>query len=72
MLKRGGTLIFKWNECDIPLLEILRCTPNKPLFGHPSGKAQKTHWCLFWKYESEVEIKTLKGEDSHIKIREVY
>lgn len=50
VLKKGGVLIFKWNECDILLSEILKCTPNKPLFGHPSGKAQKTHWCVFWKF----------------------
>jgi SAM-dependent methyltransferase len=41
VLKNEGILIFKWNECDIPLSE--------PLFGHPSGKAQKTHWVCFMK-----------------------
>jgi len=51
----GGVLIFKWNECDVPLAEILKCTPNKPLFGHPSGKAQKTHWCVFWKPNDQAE-----------------
>lgn len=49
VLKPGGTLIFKWNEFDIPLSEVLKCAPVSPLFGHPSGKAQKTHWCAFWK-----------------------
>jgi len=24
-------------------------TEHKPLFGHPSGKAQKTHWVTFMK-----------------------
>lgn len=47
VLKDEGILIFKWNESDIPLKEILKLIPYKPLFGHPSGKAQKTHWiCL--------------------------
>ena len=55
VLKRGGFLVFKWNECDIPLKEILKLTPNKPLFGHPSGKAQKTHWCLFRKSTSMTQ-----------------
>ena len=49
VLKTDGVLIFKWNECDVPLAEILKCTTHKPLFGHPSGKAQKTHWCAFMK-----------------------
>lgn len=49
VLRLGGVLIFKWNECDVPLSEVLKCTNQKPLFGHPSGKAQKTHWCAFWK-----------------------
>ena len=45
----GGILIFKWNECDILLSEVLKCTDEKPLFGHPSGKSQKTHWLCFMK-----------------------
>lgn len=49
VLKKDGVLIFKWNESDILLKEILKLTPNKPLFGHPSGKAQKTHWVCFIK-----------------------
>lgn len=60
VLKVGGVLIFKWNECDIPLAEILKCTPNKPLFGHPSGKAQKTHWCAFWKPNAPHELPPTK------------
>ena len=49
VLKPNGTLIFKWNEYDIPVKEILKLTPNKPLFGHRSGKQQKTHWITFMK-----------------------
>jgi len=49
VLKENGILVFKWNECDIPLKEILKLTEYKPLFGHPSGKAQKTHWVCFMK-----------------------
>jgi len=55
VLKENGILIFKWNECDIPLKDILVLTPNKPLFGHPSGKAQKTHWVTFMKLNQESE-----------------
>lgn len=49
VLRPNGTLIFKWNEHDIPLRQILSLTPVRPLFGHPSGKAQKTHWVCFMK-----------------------
>lgn len=49
VLKPMGTLIFKWCKYDIPLSEILKLTSIKPLFGHKSGKQQKTHWVTFIK-----------------------
>lgn len=49
VLRPGGTLIFKWNEYQIPLSEVLALTPEKPLYGHRSGKQSKTHWCAFVK-----------------------
>lgn len=49
VLKPGGTLIFKWNEIEVPLREILALTPERPLFGHRTGKQAKTHWCAFIK-----------------------
>jgi len=49
VLKPNGTLIFKWNEYDIPLKEVLKLTKEQPLFGHRSGKQQKTHWVTFMK-----------------------
>lgn len=49
-LKVGGTLIFKWNEDQIPVSEVLKLSPVKPLLGNRSGK--KTHWIVFYK-ESE-------------------
>lgn len=49
VLKNNGILIFKWNEFDIPLKEIVQLAEYQPLFGHPSGKAQKTHWVCFMK-----------------------
>ena len=49
VLRPDGVLIFKWNETDIPLREVLALTPIQPLFGHRSGKAQKTHWVTFMK-----------------------
>lgn len=49
VLEPNAFLIFKWNEYDILLKDILKLTPHKPLFGHPSGKSQKTHWLCFMK-----------------------
>lgn len=49
VLKDEGILIFKWNEYNVLLKDVLALTPQKPLFGHPSGKAQKTHWICFMK-----------------------
>ncbi len=49
VLGPNGVLIFKWNETHIPLREILTLTPEKPLVGHRSGKASKTHWITFLK-----------------------
>jgi SAM-dependent methyltransferase len=49
VLLPGGTLIFKWSERDIPLREILALTPEKPLYGHRSGRRERTHWVAFIK-----------------------
>ncbi len=47
VLKPDGVLIFKWNDCRFPVKEILALTPEKPLFGHKSGKKMGTHWIAF-------------------------
>ena len=49
VLKPNGTLIFKWSEVDIPLKDVLALTPEKPLYGHRSGKKANTHWVAFIK-----------------------
>lgn len=49
VLKPNGVLIFKWNEYDIRVREVIGLAPKLPLFGHMSGKAQKTHWLAFMK-----------------------
>ena len=49
VLRPSGTLIFKWNEYEIPLSEILALTNENPLFGHKSGRQSKTHWVTFIK-----------------------
>ena len=49
VLKPDGTLIFKWAETAIPISQVLRLTPERPLFGHKSGKLNRTHWVAFIK-----------------------
>ena len=49
VLKPNGTLIFKWNENDIPVSEILKLTDEKPLFGNRCGRTAKSHWIVFFK-----------------------
>ncbi len=49
VLESNGILIFKWNETDIKVSEILKLTNEKPVFGHKSGKQSKTHWLCFMK-----------------------
>jgi SAM-dependent methyltransferase len=49
VLKNDGVLIFKWNENQIKVSDILALTNQKPLFGHKSGKRANTHWITFMK-----------------------
>jgi len=49
VLKKNGILIFKWNETDIPVKEVLALTDYKPWIGHISGKRANTHWISFIK-----------------------
>lgn len=55
VLKENGILVFKWNETDIKTSEIIKLAPYKPLFGHKSGKREKTHWIAF------IKLENLKG-----------
>jgi len=47
VLKKNGTLIFKWNEDQISLKEVLSSIGQEPLFGN---KRNKTHWLVFMKF----------------------
>lgn len=46
VLEPYGTLVFKWNEEQIPLKDVLKSIDYKPLFGN---KRSKTHWIVFIK-----------------------
>ncbi|EAD5866343.1 class I SAM-dependent methyltransferase [Listeria monocytogenes] len=50
VLRTNGTLIFKWNEEQIKLSEILKIIDFEPLFGN---KRSKTHWLVFMKEEQK-------------------
>ena len=50
VLKHDGVLIFKWNETQLTVSKLLKLTTHKPLFGHKSGKLNKTHWITFCKF----------------------
>ncbi|HHL9833391.1 TPA: SAM-dependent methyltransferase, partial [Streptococcus pyogenes] len=47
VLKVGGTLVFKWSDCQVNVREVLSAIPFKPLFGQQRGT---THWMTFVKF----------------------
>ena len=49
VLKPASTLVFKWNESQVKLGEVLALTPRAPLFGQMTGRGLKTHWLVFLK-----------------------
>lgn len=55
VLKPGGVLVFKWNEDQIKLSEVLKLAKHKPLFGHKTTRGG-THWYCFMKPENSTEI----------------
>jgi SAM-dependent methyltransferase len=51
VLRPHGTLIFKWNESQVPVSEILALTPELPVVGNRCGKRSQSHWIVFLKPE---------------------
>lgn len=49
VLASDGVLVFKWNETQVRIREVLELTPVQPLFGHPTGRKGLTHWYVFMK-----------------------
>lgn len=45
----GGVLVFKWNETQVKVREVLALTPHVPLFGNVAGRKNGTHWYVFMK-----------------------
>jgi len=56
VLKPFGTLIFKWNEHEVKVSELLKLTDAKPLFGNRCGKNAKSHWIVFMKGMGEPDL----------------
>ena len=55
VLKPNGVLIFKWNETQVKLPEVLALTPQRPLFGNTSGRKAGTHWLVFMKLKEAIQ-----------------
>lgn len=49
VLTNDGVLVFKWNETQVKLSDVLALSPYTPLFGNRSGKKAGTHWLIFMK-----------------------
>lgn len=49
VLRPEGVLVFKWNETQVPLRDVLALTPETPLFGQQTGRGLRTHWLVFMK-----------------------
>lgn len=48
VLENYGILVFKWNEEQVSITEVVKLAPQMPLFGNKRGK---THWIVFMKKE---------------------
>lgn len=44
-----GILVFKWNEDQIKVKDVLKAIDHQPLFGHTTGRHGKTMWMVFMK-----------------------
>lgn len=56
-----GVLVFKWNETQVKLKDVLPLTPEKPLFGQVSGRKGMTHWLVFMKQAIQKECAACGG-----------
>ncbi|OIR02577.1 hypothetical protein GALL_152910 [mine drainage metagenome] len=62
VLAADGVLIFKWNETQVKVAEVMALTSERPLFGHVSGKKGLTHWLVFMKHKNqEAKLAEIEG-----------
>lgn len=59
VLDLHGTLIFKWNESEIKLKELLEVIKTEPLFGHTTGRQSKTIWLCFMKLNPQLSVQKI-------------
>jgi SAM-dependent methyltransferase len=57
VLKDDGFFILKWSELDIPLGDVLKLFPYRPLFGTRTGQRNNTHWVLFIKHNIDQDLR---------------
>ena len=55
VLMAEGVLVFKWNEQQKKLSELMDLFPAQPLFGHPTGSKSQTLWVCFMKFAEGKE-----------------
>jgi len=56
VLKPNGTLVFKWNDVDIPLKKLKPLFPAEPVYGQKRSKNKEgkySHWLVFMKGEND-------------------
>ena len=49
VLATDGVLVFKWNETQVAVRDVLALTPIAPLFGNTTKVKGRTHWIVFIK-----------------------
>ena len=57
ILKYEGIFIFKWDECNKSIDEVLKLFPYQPLFGTRTGLNNKNLWIVFLKYDVNDKLK---------------
>jgi len=66
VLASDGVLVFKWNETQVNVREVLALAPVQPLFGHTSGRKGLTHWLVFMKPNAEVRGAAHNGQEQEL------
>jgi SAM-dependent methyltransferase len=56
VLKPNSTLIFKWNQNQIKIKELLKVIKTQPVFGHTSGRNGLTIWMTFFKNPTQNDL----------------
>lgn len=51
VLEDNGILVFKWNERDVKVAELVKLFEKSPLFGHTTGRSGNTKWICYMKTE---------------------